>query len=333
MNIQPLLDKLRLGELKIQPELLKGGALHTMIKIETSKGTYAIKQLNPHVTAKKHFKQAYEHSEQIANEMAKNAIPAVNALSFNDEYVINIDKEHYIIYPYIAGHLLDEARLTLEHAQCIGEQYSLMHSANIHLAELTEAQYDYFDDLHWVKLIERADHSDLIELLPVILNWNQAWFETIPAIKHESVITHRDMHNQNVLWDNHSKPHIIDWESAGLMNPVLEITGYGLEWSGIISHQQVNIPFLKKMITSYHQNISKKWITSPYEAFTGWLGHCVLAWTEFNIQRMLGEISPEESEISKGREIIEEKMIPCIKYIRSEDTFLTSLLETLFSTS
>jgi hypothetical protein len=33
MNIQPLIDKLKLGEIKVQPELLKGGALHTMIKM------------------------------------------------------------------------------------------------------------------------------------------------------------------------------------------------------------------------------------------------------------------------------------------------------------
>lgn len=148
MDVQFLIDKLQLGELKTQPELLKGGALHTMIKIETSKGLFAIKRLNPHITAKRHFKNAYERSEQVANEMAKNAIPAVSALSFNNEYVINVNKDHYLIYPYIEGHLLDESKLTLEHARSIGELYSLIHSANIHHAETDEAQYDYFDDAH-----------------------------------------------------------------------------------------------------------------------------------------------------------------------------------------
>lgn len=332
MNMQLLIEKVQLGELKARPELLKGGALHTMIKIETSKGTYAIKQLNPHITSKSHFKTTYEHSEQIAIEMAKNAIPAVNALAFNDEYVINVDKEHYIIYPYITGHLLDEPKLTLEHASAIGELYSLMHSADVHHTETDEAQYDYFDDAHWVKLIERAKHSDLMALLPVILDWNQVYFQAIPILKKESVITHRDMHIHNVIWDGYGKPHIIDWESVGLMNPILETIGYGLEWSGIILHQKVNIPFLKKLLISYHQHSSKTWITSSHQAFTGWLGHCVLAWTEFNIHRMLGETSSDKDEILKGREIIEEKMIPCIKYIRSEEAFLKSLLETLFST-
>ncbi|ABQ56226.1 MULTISPECIES: hypothetical protein [Legionellaceae] len=146
MNMQLLIENLQLGELKAQPELLTGGALHTMIKIETSNGAFAIKRLNPHITAKSHFKNAYERSEQIANEMAKNSIPAVKALSLNNEYVINVNKDHYIIYPYIDGHLLDESKLTLEHARSIGELYSLIHSANIHHAETDEAQYDYFDD-------------------------------------------------------------------------------------------------------------------------------------------------------------------------------------------
>ncbi|CAM2950863.1 hypothetical protein Lpar_3271 [Legionella parisiensis] len=62
------------------------------------------------------------------------------------------------------------------------------------------------------------------------------------------------------------------------------------------------------------------------------LGHCVLAWTEFNIRRMLGEVTSDETEILKGREIIEEKMMPCITYIKTEEVLLKSLLETLFST-
>ncbi|WP_367606831.1 phosphotransferase [Legionella sp. W05-934-2] len=214
----------------------------------------------------------------------------------------------------------------------MGELYSLLHSADIHHSGTDEAQYDYFEDAHWVKLIERAKHADLMALLPVILDWNQAYFQTIPTLKKEAVITHRDMHIQNVLWDSHDKPNIIDWESAGLMNPMLEVIGYGLEWSGIILQQKVNIPFLKQLLTAYHQLSSKTWITSSHQAFTGWLGHCVLAWTEFNIHRMLGETSSDEAEILKGREIIEEKMISCMKYIRSEEAFLKSLLETLFST-
>lgn len=327
-----MINKLQLGELIAEPELLKGGALHTMIKIETSTGTFVVKQLNPHITAKSYFKIAYEHSEYIANEMAKNAIPAVKALSFNNEYVINIDTENYIIYPYVDAHLLRESELTLEHAGYIGELYSLIHSANIHYSETDEAQYDYFDDAHWVKLIGRSKHVDLIALLPIILTWNQAYFQAIPALKQESVMTHRDMHIQNVLWDSYGKPHIIDWESTGLMNPMLEIIGYGLEWSGIILYQKVNIPFLKKLIATYNQHSSSSWITSSHQAFMGWLGHCVLAWTEFNIRRMLGEISSDNAEILKGHKIIEEKMIPCINEIKTEEIHLKLLLEELFST-
>ncbi|VEH13637.1 hypothetical protein [Legionella jordanis] len=46
MNMQLLIENLQLGELKAQPELLTGGALHTMIKIETNNGAFAIKRLN-----------------------------------------------------------------------------------------------------------------------------------------------------------------------------------------------------------------------------------------------------------------------------------------------
>lgn len=47
-------------------------------------------------------------------------------------------------------------------------------------------------------------------------------------------------------------------------------------------------------------------------AFYGWLGHCVLGWTEFNIRRAIGEVSV-------GKDIIENAMIPCIRYLSQNE--------------
>lgn len=333
MNIQLLVDKLNLGQILATPEKLLGGALHTMIKLETTKGTYAIKQLNPHITAKTHFKKAYELSEHIASKLTQSAIPAVNALSFEEQTVVQIDKDYCMVYPFVNGHLLDEASLNLDHAACVGALYSSIHAAAISLSDVDKAHYDYFENAHWDQLIRQSNNPELIELLPVILHWNQEYVSVIPELNKESVITHRDMHLQNILWDSGGQPHIIDWESAGFMNPMLEVIGYGLEWSGIILHQKVNIPFFRKLIETYCQNTSKEWITTPHQAFWGWLGHCVLAWTEFNIRRMIGDISTELAEITKGHEIIEQKMVPCLTFIMENERTLRTMIKSAFSTN
>jgi Ser/Thr protein kinase RdoA (MazF antagonist) len=320
-------EQLELGEIIGNVVSLKGGALHSMFKVETSSGNYAIKQLNPHITVKENFQKAYELSEVIAERMFKLQIPAVYSLSFKGSHVIQLEQEYFIIYPFIESHLLNDKNLAANHAQHIGSIFALMHSADIKLSGLEQAHYDYFDDSYWEKLIKKTKNPSLSKLLPSILSWNRAYAASISDLNNELVITHRDMHSQNVLWDTENQPHIVDWESAGLMNPMMEVIGYGLEWGGIILKHKVNTSFFETFITTYFQNLTRFWQTTPQQAFTGWLGHCVLAWTEFNIRRMLGEISSNDSEIAKGQEIIESKMIPCLNFIQKNERNLTLMVE------
>ncbi|MBA2650869.1 MAG: aminoglycoside phosphotransferase family protein [Tatlockia sp.] len=319
--------QLKLGEVIGEAAPLKGGALHSMFKFKTSSGDYAIKHLNPHITEKKNFQKAYELSETIAKQMLQAQIPAVCSLSFEGNHVIQIEKDYFIIYPFIEGTIVHDHNLTSEHAERIGSLYASMHRMDLKLSSVDKANYDYFDDTYWETLIRKAQHPFLIELLPSIIHWNQLYALSIPELNKELVITHRDMHAQNVLWDKENNPQIVDWESAGLMNPMLEVIGYGLEWSGIILHQKVRSSFFKTLITSYFQNIGHSWHTTPEQAFTGWLGQCVLAWTEFNIRRMIGEVSSNDSEIVKGQEIIEKKMIPCLNFIKENEQDLILLIE------
>lgn len=333
MNFKTIAEQFKLGKIIAEAAPLKGGALHHMFKFKTSSGDYAIKHLNPHITEKKNFQKAYELSETIAKQMLQAKIPAVCALSFDGNHVIQIEKDYFIIYPFIEGKLLDGSNLTIEHAQHIGSLYASMHRIELNLLGVDKAHYDYFDDNYWTALVRKTQQPSLNELLPSILHWNQIYATSIPELNKELVITHRDMHSQNVLWNTENHPQIVDWESVGLMNPMLEVIGYGLEWSGIILHQKVNKSFFKTLIATYFQNITHSWHTTPQQAFTGWLGHCVLAWTEFNIRRMIGEVSSNNSEIVKGQEIIENKMIPCLNFIKRNEKDLILLIANIAKTS
>lgn len=325
-TFQRLMNKLNMGDLKEEPQALKGGALHSMWKITTSTGVFAIKHLNPHITAESDFKQNYELSEKIATGMSSAQIPAVNSLSFNARHVIQQEDDFYIIYPFIIGLILDETKLTSKHLEKIGYLFRLIHQTNLQILEVDRAHYDYFTNEYWSELVSRSVQTKLKKLLPSIIRWNTLYKSTIPELNNELVITHRDMHSQNILWDLNSEPHIIDWESAGLMNPMLEIIGYGLEWSGILLHQKVNTDFFRVLTKGYFKSPNTKWVTSVEQGFIGWLGHCVLAWTEFNIRRMLGDISSDSSEIEKGQNIIIDKMVPCLEYIENHETYLLDMI-------
>ena len=71
-----------MGEVVGAPEAVTGGFLHRMYAIETTRGEYAIKALNPQIMARPAAMQNFINSEQIASIVTNN-IPAL-------PYVTNI---------------------------------------------------------------------------------------------------------------------------------------------------------------------------------------------------------------------------------------------------
>ena len=45
-----------------------------------------------------------------------------------------------------------------------------------------------------------------------------------------TVISHRDLDPKNVMW-NYNKPVLIDWESAGYINPMQDLIETAIYWS------------------------------------------------------------------------------------------------------
>lgn len=142
-------------------------------------------------------------------------------------------------------------------------------------------------------------------------------------MNQETLISHRDLHCSNVLWEEYT-PHVIDWESAGYTNPLQEIIGYGLEWAGIIQSQFDKNLFLH-MLHSYKNQVQAS-NTAPEDAFFGWLGNSVMGWTEFNLRRAKEEaFNPHEQQ--RGIEILEKTMIPCLNFISKNMSELQKNIE------
>lgn len=47
------------------------------------------------------------------------------------------------------------------------------------------------------------------------------------------VVSHRDIHVNNIIWRNSETPHVIDWESAGYMHPFVELIGLAVNCAGM----------------------------------------------------------------------------------------------------
>lgn len=324
-RFEKIILKFELGRKLLELEPIYGGALHRMWKLTTDTDVFAVKEINSHITEKDTFPINYEVSEEIASTFSQNGIPAISAIKINERYVHKVADCWYIIYPHIHAQLCSFDDLSDNQLQTVGSIFANMHNLNIKVENVDLGHYDYFKDEHWESLIKLSANNTLEKMLNFLVHCNKRFKQAIDALKTYQVVTHRDMHSLNVLWDESNRPFVIDWETAGLMNPVLEIVGYGLEWGGIIQGE------FKKESTQTLLHQYKREIAQPMDgeqikqAFYGWIGHCIMGWTEFNIRRMLGQTSRDEQEQKIGSDIINNKMIPCIQYISSNEDRLLDL--------
>ena len=223
------------GKVLESPQILLGGALHQNWKVVTAQGSYVVKEINPTIAIKPDVIKNYEASEIIAHQFAAIGLPAIAAIKISSSFIHSFEKSFYIIYPFAKGHVLPAEKIEKSHAKIVGSIFKTMHISKLNTYQ-TLPHYDLFSNAHWTTIIQNSNEPNLIKLLPTILTWNDLYHSAIPKLNETIVISHRDLHYSNILWDDLT-PSIIDWESAGSTNPLQEVLGFALEWSGIIACQ------------------------------------------------------------------------------------------------
>ena len=84
----------------------------------------------------------------------------------------------------------------------------------------------------------------------LILSANKRHLNSIPILKEQSVITHGDINQLNIIWDKSDQPILIDWESVRKLNPTREIVRACLAWSGL-GTENFSLSTYNKMLKTY----------------------------------------------------------------------------------
>lgn len=330
-TFEEIVKRLHLGDSLLHFESLHGGALHSMWRVDTELGKFAIKEINTHISSRRAFPKPYETAEEIANNFYQCSLPAVCALKINDCYVNKILDRYFIVYPFINAHVMEADKLNHTQLQAVGDIFAKMHRLDLKIEGVDKPHYDIFENNHWTTLLTEIQPCAITPFLDQILKWNDKYHDAIPYLNSRLCITHRDMHPKNVLWDSKLQPHIVDWEAAGLMDPALEIIGYGLEWGGIISGAFIENNS-KLILSTYKEKGGLSFDQNKIRhAFYGWLGHCVMGWTEFNLRRMAGRTSTDPNEMKIAKDIINENMKKCIDYIANHENELIGMVQVAFT--
>lgn len=298
MNIEKFCEKYNLGEV-INITKISGGLMHKMFKVETTKGIYCIKVLNPEVMSRDTALNNFILSESISNLAKKNKIPVSSALDIDGNYLTKLDDMYYMVFDYIDGKTLKDDEITVEHCKRIGKILAQIHSLNYKEIGLEPNIVQYTKLYDWKSYINNSKFSEISYKEVYLKNYKKynsmlkRANERFNASNKNQTICHNDMDPKNVMWNN-DNPIIIDWECAGVSNPERELLEDALCWSGFLSNNfsQEKFIVMFKEYSKYRSIDNIDWYDVICGNLVGRFG-----WLKYNLERSLGIVSNDEEEI------------------------------------
>jgi thiamine kinase-like enzyme len=296
-----LCARLDIGTPQHELSRVYGGFHHKMWRLETDRGSYAVKQLSADTDlSQADVIEHYNVAEVIAEMFSGYGLSAVFALKRGAYYLQLLESVGYLVYPWTNAVAVGKNEITEIHAHEIARVLAKIHGANIHVPRLTEQPLDIRPEDKILLLVQRAVECNvhgavvLKEQLPTLLNMVDAQRTAVQLLQRHRVISHGDLDHKNVLWSDSGNPVIIDWESARRMNPTHEILLEALDWSGITSTFQHGL--FEKFISSYKEAggvIEGDLIQASFDCILGdWLN-----WLMYNVGRSVDFEDTEQHTI------------------------------------
>jgi Ser/Thr protein kinase RdoA (MazF antagonist) len=301
IQFEKLCQILRLGELVGAPKAISGGLLHRMYDIETSQGKYAIKALNPQIMLRPVAMQNFIDSEQIAI-IAVNYIPALTAKKFNGTSIQEVDKQFYLVFHWVEGKSLKLNEINIVHCEKIGSILADIHRMDFSELGIINHRPGEEKLIDWSYYLQKGRENNivwinlLLENIDKLYDWNLRANEAAKQLALDMVIGHRDLDSKNVMW-NQGNPIIIDWESAGYINPMQELLETAIYWSedklGNIDKERF-LTFIGGYKKKYG-TLKANWRMVLESGFLGKLG-----WLEYSLKRSLWIECTDEAEQQMG---------------------------------
>jgi thiamine kinase-like enzyme len=300
-----------------------------MWRVETDLGIYAVKQLSNNIDLKDiSIINNYNLTEEIAARFIKQGIPAVCAKLISPrKYLIILEATGFLVYPWSNARALDKDKVSEQHALKIAGILAQMHLINLDVAEILEPEFDLHPSSRITELANRATEHNcsfaslLNQHLPELITINEAYHNSISILKKHIVVSHGDLDQKNVLWDESDQPILIDWESARKLNPTYEIVGAALDWSGITT--EFNKELFCKIIEAYKTEGGVIDPSSFEAAFYGCLGNYI-NWMVYNIERACCPDNPQQNRIGVEQVTV---VLPTIIRLRNLIPELINVIE------
>lgn len=317
LELKELTDRLQLGEWANEPRPLTGGLLHRMFALHTTRGSYAAKALNPQIMLRPEAMGNYIRSEQIAR-LAAEKLPAVPAKVWEGAFMHQAGGHYYMFFDWVEGRALEPGLIDAAHCREIGKALAAIHGLDAASLGVRHAApgggpqplADWHAYAKQGRQVQAAWAGQLADMADSLGAWQQQANEADQHLAAEQVLCHRDLDPKNVLWPS-GQPVIIDWESAGLANPWMDLADTAGSWA-----QQPGLPLdeakFRAVLEGYAAGRAIGTVDWDLVLASGYSGQ--LGWLEYNLKRSLWIECSDEKEQQLGNEQVHHTLAAINRY-------------------
>lgn len=300
LDFRSLCEELSLTLLS-EPKSLTGGLLHRMFRLETDKGVFAAKALNPEITARPEAAGNYRSAESIARTAEAAGLPALPALQINGDIFVKTAGQVWMLFPWAEGKALADDQITPAHCLKIGRLLRQLHGLTPPTSsEASEPMEDNWADFLAQSKAQQASWAPALEkMLPALSAQTAAVNAAAPILSRKAVLSHRDLDPKNVLWQQES-PLLIDWEAAGPVNPLQELLDDALYWSD----NGRDTKRFAAMLAGYSEAGKPDTSAAECRAAADGLPEGRLGWLQYNLRRALGELGDSERALGEEQVLL-----------------------------
>ncbi len=288
-------ERLPLGE-PLSASRVQGGLMHKMYRLETTRGTFALKLLSPEVMSRPDAASNFDRAESLEDLLADSGIPASCALTFDVYKRLDAGGQFFYIFDWIDGMAVGWDALTENHASAAGSLLGRIHGIErregVPAVDCVSVDWDMLASRvrpRAPKLAETIEQNRRL-LYSAADEYNAA----IRRLPHILTITDGDMDAKNVMWTP-SGPVIIDLECLRYGSPFYDAWVLALSWAGGDVCEFDGARF-RAFLDSYERACC---LRPDAEACFG-LGFSRLEWLEYNVRRACGEMSADPEAAALG---------------------------------
>ena len=312
-----------LGSVRLPISPVPGGFLHRMYKVDTEKGSFAVKHLNPNVMKRSEAMDNLKAAEALERVLEASDIPIVPALELDGCKIQLVDGDGFYIFKWQEGAISEWNNISAEQCRVAGSMQGKIHAI---APKQVESPIPECSHINWNGLIEEAALKDAA--LEQLLTENKELFicaekelnnarANLPGIE---CIVDEDMDPKNVMW-HEGRPWVIDLECLERGNPVSSAIQLSLQWAGA-TIGALDFSKMKAFFDGYLDAYDSGF--SDYASVFG-LAYTWVEWLEYNVKRALGycadeaerEMGLSEAELTAARirylRDIEEQVVQNLK--------------------